>query len=241
MKGKVLILLLVTLTATMAYLYTRPVPAAIRIDKVYNVTNAGDTILVNATLSDVSNCAGWMLNLAWDPTVVNITSGNTTYPADGGPPVEIIEGSFLKITGPTYFIVNSVDQEKGEATIGGLFKNKDAFTSGTGVIFAINFTIIKPGITTVELRPPYELANMSVVWNPQTQLISHDDINGLITQEGPPPAWVSADFQNTTIVAEVAVLATASYTVYSLTHRRPPKAQRRKAELQPIFDPEDER
>ncbi len=115
--------------------------------------------------------------------------------------------------------------------------------SGTGVVLVMNFTIVHPGTTTIEFRPPFPNTNQSIVVDPsqQPQKIGHIEVNGLITDQGPPANWTGAGFQETTIATEVIVLAAATYVVYLRTHPRPPKSARRKAELQPLIDPEDQR
>ena len=246
MKKKMLVLLLVLLIVGLAYyyFYARPMLPALSIDSVYNVTKAGDTILVNVTLSDVSNCGGWETGIAWDPYIANITVGgpNSTLTGSGGPPVDIIEGPFLQSQAPTFLMLNSVDNEKGEAIVGVVFQTPGGAISGTGVVLIMNFTIVHPGTTTIEFRPPFPNKNQSMVVGPSEQTeIGHIEVNGLITDQGPTANWTSAGFQETTIATEVIVLAAATSVVYLRTHPRPPKSARRKAELQPSIEPEDQR
>lgn len=113
--------------------------------------------------------------------------------------------------------------------------------SGTGVILTINFTVVKVGTTTIETRPPSTLWNQSLIADSSNHLVDHAEAYGLITSEGPPPVWTSADFQTTTITGEVVVLGVASAVIYQRRHPRPPKHERRKAELQPVVVPEDQR
>jgi hypothetical protein len=217
---------------------------ALSIDSVYNVTEAGDTILVNVTLSDVSNCGGWETGIAWDPYIANITVGgpNSTLSGSGGPPVDIYEGPFLQSHAPTYLMLNSADNEKGEAIVGVIFQTPGGAVSGTGIVLTINFTIVHLGTTTIEFRPPFPNKNQSMVVDPSGQIeLGHTEVNGLITDQGPPANWTSAGFQETMIATEVIVLAAATYVVYLRTHPRPPKSAKRKAELQPLIEPEDQR
>ncbi len=66
------------------------------------------------------------------------------------------------------------------------------------------------------------------------------ETNGLVTEKGPPPLWASTGFQYPLIAGEVIVLAIATGIVYIRTHPRPPKSARRRAELQPVIDAEDQ-
>jgi hypothetical protein len=245
LKRKILVLLLVVvLIAVVAYLYTRPTIPALSIDSVYNVTKAGDAILVNVTLSDVPDCGGWETGIAWDPYVANIAVGgpNSTQAGSGGPPVDIIEGPFFQSQAPTFLMLNSVDNEKGEAIVGVVFQTPGEAVSGTGVVLMMNFTIVHPGTTTIEFRPPFPNTNQSMVVGPSEQTeIGHIEVSGLITDQGPTANWTSAGFQEITIATEVIVLAAATSVVYLRTHPRPPKSAKRKAELQPLIEPEDQR
>jgi hypothetical protein len=152
------------------------------IDKV--VTEVGDTVLVNVTLSNVISCGGWMTGIAWDPYIADITLGgpNSNY-AGNGVFVDVVEGPFLKSRAPTFLLLNSVDNEKGEAVVGVLFQTPgEVGVSGTGVILTLNFTIVHPGTTTIEFKPPFTNKNASMVVDPSQQReISHIEVNGLIT------------------------------------------------------------
>lgn len=128
MKKKMLVLLFVILIAVIAYLYTRPTLPVLSIDKVYNVTNVGGTVLINVTLSDVSSFGGYIMIVVWDPTLLQITTGgpNATQPQLSGPPVQVIEGDFLKRMGPTRFIINYADNQDGAVYVGDAFPRRVA-------------------------------------------------------------------------------------------------------------------
>lgn len=244
MKRKILALVLVVIIAALAYFYTLPTHASISIGSVYNVTKAGETILVNVTLNNAPSCGGWMTGIAWDPYIASITLGGPNSTATGnGVFADVIEGPFLQNVAPTYLLLNSVDNENGTAVVGDVFQTPGTTSvSGTGVVLSLNFTIIHPGTTTIEFRPPFASKNMSMVVDPSQKIeISHVEVNGLITDQGPPPNWTSAGFQETAIAIEIIVLVVATSIVYMSTHRRPPKSARRKAELQPVIEPEDQR
>lgn len=243
MKRKALALLLVAVIVVLVYLYTLPAPTVLSIDGVYDVTEVGQTVLLNASLSNVPACGEWVLALVWDPYIAQITIGvpNGTQPAGGGTPVGIFEGPFMVDVAPTHFIINYLDNTNGKAVLGAVFQTPNTETRGTGVIFTMNFTIVHVGTTAVEVQPPFTTENQSLVVTGQNIRVGHSEVNGLITDQGPPANWTSGGFQETTIAAEVIVLAAATSVVYLRTHRRPPKSARRKAELQPSIDPEDQR
>jgi hypothetical protein len=151
------------------------------VDKV--AAEVGGTVLLNVTLSNVPSCGGWELALVWDPHVVRLTTGgpDSVEPAAGGPPVVLIEGSFLSDVAPTYFIVNSANNQIGRAVVGDVFVSEGSSASGTGIILMMNFTAIRAGTTTIEMRPPFPAVNESAVVDASNRYVNHVEINGLIT------------------------------------------------------------
>jgi len=243
LRTKALFLVLVIIIAVFAYLYLRPQQPVLSIDKVYDVTEVGETVVINVTLSSVPACGGWMLDLVWDPYIVNLTTGgpNSTLPISGGLPVVIIEGPFLKKAGSTLFVINSANNTRGEAVVASIVSSQGEGARGTGMILMLNFTIVHVGTTTIEMKPPSPtVLNQSFIVDATNHPIEHIEINGLITEKEPPPFWAGTDFQNTLIVGEVVVLLAASAIVYQRTHPRPPKSVKRRAELQPVIEPEDQ-
>jgi len=240
LKRKMLVLLLVVLITVMAYLYARPTPPVLSIDKVYDVTKVGDTVLVNVTLNNVPSCGGWIMVLVWDPTIVRLTTGgpDSVRPVLG-PSVVVTEGPFLKTKGTTRFIINSADNINGMIVMGDGFPAGGSVT-GTGVIVGLNFTIVNVGTTTIETRPPGTSVSQTLLVDESNHPVDHVEVYGLITNEGTPPTWTSAEFQNTTIAAEVVILGAASAVIYWRRHPRPPKSERRRAELQPVLESEDQ-
>jgi hypothetical protein len=243
LKRKALALLLVIVVVVLAYVYTVPPTTVLSIDAVYNIDQVGHTVLLTATLKNVPSVAEWVVAVSWDPYIAQVTTGvkNGTAPTGGGPSYGVIEGPFLKDAFPTYFVMNYLDNQNGAAFFGCLFQSRGTQISGSGVIFWMNFTIIHMGTTAVEIHAPFHGESISLVKDGQGNDTAHVDVNGLITDQGPPPAWTDAAFQETVIASEILVLAVASSALYLSTHKRPPKSLRRKAELQPVIEPEDQR
>lgn len=242
MKKKALFVLLVVIIAVLGYLYTRPPRPVMSIEKVYNVAEPGQTVLVNLYLETVPECGGWMINLTWDPYYVRLTTGgpNATRPADGGTPVDLYEGPFLRQKSTTMYIINSADNEKGEAIVGALFSGLGESVSGGGVILMANFTIVRVGTSAIEIKPPSPTLNQSLLMDGQKHAVDHEEVNGMISDKQPPPVWMGTGFQGTILLGEIAVLGIASVILYWRTHPRPPKSARRKAELEPLVEPEDQ-
>ena len=148
------------------------------IDKV--VAEVGDTVLVNITLSNVPSCGGWLVNLVWDPYYVTLTPGPP--PSPGAPPYEVIEGPFMKDAGPTRgLIFDTMDDANGNMIVGDLFVSSTGNASGTGIIMIMNFTAIRAGTTTIEMRPLSSAENQSIVADASNHYVDHIEVNGLIT------------------------------------------------------------
>jgi hypothetical protein len=238
-KKKSLFLFLVVAIVVLGYLYTRPPETVLSIGQVYGATKVGQTVLVNVTLTDVSTCSGWLINLLWDPYYVTLTP--RVPPSAGALPYDVIEGPFLKDAGPTRKLVfDLVDDANGHMIVGNQFAQSGYSASGTGVIIEMNFTVVHVGTTTLLSAPISAAENQSVIVDASNHLINHGEIMGLITDKPAPSFWEGMEFQDTLIAGDVLVLLAATGIVYQRLHPRPPKSQRRKAELQPIFEPKDD-
>lgn len=240
LKRKFLFLALVIVIVIAAYLYARPAKPLISISKAYNV-GVGSTVPMNITISNSPGCASWNLNLTWDPYYVTIKQGDP--PFLNGPPIEVREGPLFVARNSTtsmYFL--TVDLQNGVLYVSDLFisTNPQVFASGDGVILTINFTMIRAGISTVQFNSAGENATGSIIGNAQNLIMDHNEANGLISDEGPPPAWASTDFQTMLIYGEVGVLSVASVIIYIYANPKPTKAARKRAEFEPVIDPEDQ-
>ena len=171
-------------------LYPKQTLPTMSIDKVYNVTEVGQMVLVNVTLRDVSStlgCRGWMLNLTWNPNIAKLT---TTEVSQGPIPetqyVALSEGPFLRSAGTTYFILNYADNDRGEAVLSAMLLDSGTNVSGTGAILMMNFTVAHVGTTTIELNPVTSDSAQSLVFDAQGNPLDHIETNGLITKEANP-------------------------------------------------------
>jgi hypothetical protein len=169
----------------------------LEIDRVYNMTEAGQTVMVNVTLRNVPStigCFGWQFKLTWDSSVARLTTDgpDSVQPFSGGPSVVLVEGPFLKCAGRTKLIANSVDNDQGEAVLGSVLLDQGKNASGTGVVLMMNFTIVKPGTTAMELSSPTPFFNQSIVADASNRMMDHVDINGWITERKEGPAAYDA-------------------------------------------------
>jgi len=238
-KKKSLFLILIVVIVVLAYMYTRAPEPVLSIDKVYDVTQVGQTVQVNVSLVDVPTCSGWVMNLLWDPYYVRLTP--RAPPSPGALPYEVIEGPFMKDAGTTIGLVfNWVDDANGQMIFGDMFVGSSSYANGTGIVATINFTVVHVGTTTLITASVSPVINQSEIDDAQHQVLGHVEVMGLITDKPAPPFWEGMEFQNTLIAGDVLVLLAATGIVYQRAHPRPPKSEKRKAELQPIFEPKDQ-
>jgi hypothetical protein len=240
LKRKFLFLAIVIVLVLAAYFYVRPVKPLLSMSKAYNA-GVGSTALINVTISNSPGCSSWNLNLTWDPYYVTITQGAP--PTPGGPPLQVREGPLIVARNSStfmYFMI--IDLENGQLYVSDLFTNSNpqVYAAGDGVIFTLNFTVIRAGTSTIQFSSAGTNATGSIIGNAQNTIMDHDEVNGLITNEGPPPAWASTGFQTMLIYGEVGVLGVASVIIYVYANPRPPKAEKKKADFEPVIDTEDQ-
>ena len=235
MKKKSLFLFVIVAIVVLAYLYTRPPEPVLSIGKVYDVTKIGQTVLVNVTLTDVPSCSAWLMNLSWDPYYVTLTP---RIPPNATMPYQVIEGPFMKDVAQTHnLIFEPLDDADGYMLVADSFVSSGNSASGTGVIMEINFTVVHVGTTTLNTAPISRIENQSIIADASGHGVAHVEVMGLITDKPAPSFWEGMEFQDTLIAGDVLILLAATGIVYQRAHPSPPKSQRRKAELQPIFEP----
>lgn len=234
-----LFLILVAMLVLVTYIYVRPVKPVLSIDRVYNAGETGSTVLVNVTLSNVESCTTWGLNLTWDPYYLQLTRGLPPFP--NGPPFEVREGPFFTTQNSTSFLYfSSIDLERGEMVVIDIFTVPGVYATGSGVIFTLNFTVVRAGTSAIEFNPPTQNLTQSAIGDKNNKDVEHDEVSGLVTNEGPPPVWASTDFDTMLIYGEVGLLGLASLIIYVYANPRQPKLARKRIDYQPEIDPEDQ-
>ena len=211
MKGKlILILFLIAaiIPPTAAYLLLPSSgPPTLSVATLYNTSlQTGQTIIVNVTVSDVPNIIACDVNLAFDPSVLKVTTGDPHGYLLGKTHYGIYEGSFFRSsTNNTMFLVNSVNNKKGNiSAIYDAIIAAGKSSSGSGVIASINFTCVNATTkTAIRITDTSDLLD-----TPSTE-IQHQTIDGLVTAEAAPGIWTELWFQATLIVVIVEIVVVA--------------------------------
>jgi hypothetical protein len=222
LKEKLIALLIIAIIAPSAAYLLRPSNTSsgttVAMTELYNTSlQTGQTIKVNVTVSDVSDATSCGVSLAFDPSVLKVTTGDKKGYLDpfSGIRYDIYEGPFFKsFANSTMFNINEVDNKAGNITfLLDAIAEVGAMASGSGVIATINFTCIHPTTnTTINITGPYKghsILQSSVGGAGSSSLISHKDIDGFITAGGPPGVWTQFWFQATLIVLIIEAMIVA--------------------------------
>jgi hypothetical protein len=194
------------------------------VSKVYEMNEVGTTFRVNITVANVDNMRQWMVCLKWDPTILNVTTGDTHgwYYKRTKTYYNVYKGSLMNSSASTFWM-NGINLTEGSITALTSFFNSESYgVKGSGVIAVINFTLLRVGtsiinVTSSDLQHP--------------RLVSFDNwavVNGLVTDQPPPPWWMDPGFQMTVLAVAVAVTV-PSVTIFTLTRKPvPTEAQLKK-------------
>ena len=99
----------------------------------------GDTFTLDIRAENVTDMAGWQLDIAFDPAALEA--------------VDVIEGAFLKTGGSTtFFQGGSIDNVAGKITGLNAARLKVQGVTGTGSLLQVNFKAKSGGETKVELQ-----------------------------------------------------------------------------------------
>ena len=99
----------------------------------------GDTFTLNLNAEKVADLAGWQVDIAFDPDVLEA--------------VEVIEGGFLKVeNGNTFFLQGTIDNTAGKITGISAALISESGVSGTGPLLSVTFMAKAGGETQVTLE-----------------------------------------------------------------------------------------
>ena len=210
--------------ASVAETHASPGPT-VKVTSVYNVEEPGATFSVNITVKDVSDVLMWVIDLKWDPNIIRISTGDSNGTKKGGIYYNIYEGPFLRSLRTTIFLANSIDNTEGSITsLSAGYMGPGSTASGNGVLATINFTCINVGTTTIEMTGPSTASSWrSMLVDHSGKEMSHEDVNGVFTENPPPvtPVWAQLWFQTTLVTVAVVVVAAG----YAAIRRKPVEQQ----------------
>jgi hypothetical protein len=248
LKGKLILILLVIaaiIPPTAAY-FLIPIPPSVEtptvgIEKLYNTSlQPGQTIIVNITVSDVPSTIAYLVNVAFDPSVLKVTTGDPHGYNLFGKLYGIYEGSFLRrSTNDTMFLVNGVNNKVGNiSAIYDGINPSGISSSGSGVIARINFTCVNATTNTA-----INMTGENLLLDTPTSEIQHQIVNGFVTAEAapPPPAapgiWTQLWFQVTlgVIICEVVIVVIGVFVARRLWRSRVEAESKESAEFEDLF------
>ncbi len=242
MKGKLLLLLMVAIiTPAAAYLLLPSSGPTVSITKLYNLSlQTGQSITVNVTVSDVSDLISYRINLAFDPSLLKVTTGDPQGWTDQltGTSYGVYEGPFFKsFTNSTIFMINDVNNQIGNITA--IF---DAITvtavsaGGSGVVATINFTCVHP-TTNTNIRITGPSQGHSTLQTTTAFQTPHQDVDGLVTAEGPPGIWTELWFQATVsvVIVEIIVLVSGIFVTIRWWRSQAEAESEESSEVEDLF------
>jgi hypothetical protein len=210
LKKELTLLLIIAIVVPIAGYLLLPSSSAsgptLAIMKLYSTSlQTGRSVKMNVTVSDVSNLIGCRLNLAFDPSVLKVTSGDPHGCRDPltGIRYDIYEGPFLESSGSsTTFLINGVNNKKGSiSAIYDAVNSAGASSSGSGVVASINFSCLKATTNTT-----INITGTSTLETTATFGLAHQVIDGFITANGPPGVWTERWFQAALMVIAIEIM-----------------------------------
>jgi hypothetical protein len=239
LKGKVILILFLIaaiIPPTAAYLLVPSSgPPTVGIEKIYNTSlQPGQTIIVNVTVSDVPSIIACRVNVAFDPSVLKVTTGDPDGYYVSGKLYGIYEGPFFRrSTNDTMFLVNGVNNNGGSITaISDGINPAGISSSGSGIVASINFTCINATTNTA-----INMTGTNTLLDTPTTRVQHQAINGFITADGAPGVWTQLWFQATSgvIIGEVVVAVLGVFVARRWWRSRVEAESKESAELDDLF------
>jgi hypothetical protein len=215
----------------------RAASTVLAISDVYNQNETAKTILVNVTVSDVTDLQLWSINITFNPQHLRITTGDPKgieYPRRSKVRYNIYEGNFLKQLGTTGVIIRS-DYGKINNTAGVLFglacSTGGGGGTGSGVLAIINFTVVSV------MRSEIQIVGSLLQDAKNKEKISHIRDNAIITYEPPPvpPIWSQIWFQGT-VGGVVSIAGIAIFYKKVWKKIRMKRLVKLSREIQPIYE-----
>ena len=242
MKGKLILLLIIAIAVPIATYLLLPSSGGtptVSVTKIYNSSlQTGQSIIVNVTVSDVSDLIACRVNLAFNSSVLKVTTGDPHGYRDSltGTRYGIYEGPFFKSsTNSTMFLINNVNNRKGNiSAIYDAITAASVSSSGSGVVASINFTCVS-ATTNTTIR----FWGTSILQTATSYSINHQTIDGFVTADAPPGIyiWTELWFQATLIVVivEIIVVVLGIFVTTRWWRSRAEAESKESAEVEDLF------
>lgn len=179
------------------------------------ISEPGLTSQLNITVTDVTDLLFWVINITWDPSIIEVTIGDSKGLRKGGTYYNIYEGPFMESFRDAHFFVEGgIDNTHGKITLlTGGYTGGGSTASGSGVLAIINFTSVNYGTTTIDINgPSYVHPGQSALITRTGADMPHDDWDGKVTvgEREIPPIWTELWFQATTVVVIIVIIVIAA-------------------------------
>jgi len=214
----------------------RPHFPTVAVTSLYNVTEPGTTFLVNITVIDVTDLFMWIINMSWDPDIIQITTGDQNSLKKGGIYYNIYEGPFLNNTRPTTGLrVTELNNTGGTITkLSCTYVSSGSTPSGNGALAMINFTLLKKGTAIIDINgPSVKHPGRCVLQDSSGNEIIIEVVDGTLTESGPPPIWTQFWFSATIIGIIVIILEVATF--YVLIKKKPLSKKEKEETLEGVL------
>ena len=228
-KKIVLLMSLILITAATLRIVPNAQAATptVAVASVYNITEPGMTFQVNITITDVTDLSMWIINMSWDPNMLQIPTGDRQGLRKRQIYYNIYEGPFMESFHSAIFTANEIDNVHGrirQLACGYAGAGTPAW--GSGVLATINFTSVNVGTITIEINgPSIEYPGHSMLLDNSGYEMPHEDIDGTVTEHAPPLIWMEPWFQATT-VGIIVVIVAATYVIKKKSVRHPTKSEK---------------
>lgn len=232
MRKKSFLLLIVIALIISFVLYYQFIPApgpTIELTRLYGLKlQSGQSVTINVSVADAEFLTAVVLDLAWDPYVLQVAVNDPNgYPL-GGVNYSIYLGPFFRnVSDTSKLVVNKVDNSAGKINGLGLLIYKAGFSAnGSGVLASINFVCINPGTTTIEITGPASgrRAWVETIIDPSVS-VEHKEVYGLVTESAPPPIWT--EFRFRIAVLAIEIIAPPIPLSIIILKRRPKKVHKK--------------
>ncbi|UCH32426.1 MAG: hypothetical protein JSV05_03340 [Candidatus Bathyarchaeota archaeon] len=157
-----------SISALVSLSFQEATAAVLRISPSSITEEAGQSFIVNITISNVSDLYGWEFRLAWNSSLLEATS--------------VFEGAFLKAGGETFFPSPIVNNTAGHMLVDCTLIGSIPGVSGSGVLAIITFFVENSGECLLDLHG-------TILINSSEYSIAHIAVDGYFSTGSSTLIW----------------------------------------------------